>query len=202
MPETSAFLFESNRPGFPTPKPHLPQPGAFPAPRPRPRPPSRAHGTPPLPRPRPLHPSCGPAALAFAPYSEPPFPIEPPLTDCTPLPRHRGASRPSEPTGAVSVNQSILPSRPRPRPRGSLPPLLLTVPSPGPSSRAPFAPSPTTDSSPVSGWLSGSSGAGCKSRSGSGAACSTAAAQHSGHSAPAPPRLGPPTHGRRPGPAP
>lgn len=52
------------------------------------------------------------------PYSEPPFPTKPPPTDCTPLPRRRGASRPSEPTRAVSVNQSILPSRPRPRPRG------------------------------------------------------------------------------------
>lgn len=115
MRETSAFLLGSNLPGFPTLKPHLPQPGAFRAPRPRP--PSRAHRTPPLPRPRPLHPSCGPAALALAPYSEPPFPTEPPPPDCTPLPRHRGASRPSEPTRAVSVNQSILPSRPRPRPR-------------------------------------------------------------------------------------
>ena len=50
----------------------------------------------------------------------------------------------------------------------------VIVPSPGPSFRASSASSLTTDSSPVSGWPS-SRGSGCRSRSGSGGACSMAA---------------------------
>ena len=203
MSRTTAFVFRSQPPGPPTSEHRTRSSLAGSGLRP-PCPRDRTHTSPPLPSPPPPSPSFPQSRCPRrSPLPRTRFSTEP-LPQCTcgsglppccpltapPPPPHPRPSPPAKSPGPRQPSPAR-PARPGHQALRLRLPLLLTVPSPGTSSREPSASSPTAACSPASVWPSGSKGAGCHCRSRSGGDCSMSAVWRGRPSALAPPRSAP-----------